>query len=258
MGFRARSSRLVVGLGGGLVVGLDFGPSSEKIIYAETISWSWPRERDLVVVLVVVLVVGPVFGVVVLGGGLGGLVVGLVGGLVGWLVSWLPGGLSFSEIETRDIPNQGIHRSAWNALVVGLVFGLVSGLVFGLVVGLVVGLVSGLVGGLVGGLVSGLVSGLVGGLIAGGRACLKHLALRLLLVRSGLIPWNYVKFLDYAAERILLRKIGGGYTFIHRMLLEYFATRYDGSSVEAAPEEGKGDVTDIDLLRGEGALRTRT
>ena len=73
------------------------------------------------------------------------------------------------------------------------------------------------------------------GLNAGGQACLEHFVLRLLLVRNGSIPWNYVKFLDYAAERILLRKVGGGYTFIHRMLLEYFAARYDESSVEATP-----------------------
>jgi hypothetical protein len=65
-----------------------------------------------------------------------------------------------------------------------------------------------------------------------------HLALRLLLVRSGSIPWNYVKFLDYATERILLRKVGAGYTFIHRILLEYFAARYDESSVGATPKTG--------------------
>jgi len=29
--------------------------------------------------------------------------------------------------------------------------------------------------------------------------------------------------LDYAADRIFLRKVGGGYIFIHRMLMEYFA-----------------------------------
>ncbi|MBV8384674.1 MAG: hypothetical protein JOZ63_18970 [Planctomycetaceae bacterium] len=32
-----------------------------------------------------------------------------------------------------------------------------------------------------------------------------------------------------------LRKVGGGYIFIHRMLLEYFATQYDKSSVKATP-----------------------
>ena len=37
-------------------------------------------------------------------------------------------------------------------------------------------------------------------------------------------PWNYQRFLDYATERMLLRKVGGGYIFIHRLLLDYFAT----------------------------------
>jgi hypothetical protein len=50
-----------------------------------------------------------------------------------------------------------------------------------------------------------------------------HFVLRWFLWRAGSIPWNYARFLDYAASRILLRKIGGGYVFIHRLLLEYFA-----------------------------------
>jgi len=44
-----------------------------------------------------------------------------------------------------------------------------------------------------------------------------------------------MSLLDYAAERILLRKVGGGYIFTHRMLMEYFAARYDESVVEATP-----------------------
>jgi hypothetical protein len=116
-----------------------------------------------------------------------------------------------------------------------LVFGLFSGLGLWLVSGLASRLVSGLVFGLVVGLGVGLVAGLIVGLGAGGQACLLHLTLRLLLVRNGSIPWNYVKFLDYAAEHILLRKVGGGYIFIHRMLLDYFAARYDAPSVEATP-----------------------
>lgn len=42
------------------------------------------------------------------------------------------------------------------------------------------------------------------------------------------MPWRYVDFLDFAAQRILLRKVGGGYIFIHRMLLDYFAAQYTG------------------------------
>jgi hypothetical protein len=41
---------------------------------------------------------------------------------------------------------------------------------------------------------------------------------------NGSAPLNYVRFLDCAAGRIFLRKVGGGYIFVHRLLLEYFAS----------------------------------
>ena len=59
---------------------------------------------------------------------------------------------------------------------------------------------------------------------AGGVACIQHLVLRWLLWREGVMPWNYPRFLDHAAEHILLQKVGGGYMFVHRFLLEYFAS----------------------------------
>jgi hypothetical protein len=58
---------------------------------------------------------------------------------------------------------------------------------------------------------------------AGGRAWLQHLAVRVLLVRNQAAPWGYVGFLDQASDRLFLRKVGGGYVFVHRLLLEYFA-----------------------------------
>jgi hypothetical protein len=70
----------------------------------------------------------------------------------------------------------------------------------------------------------GLSAGLLFGLLRGGWACLRHYVLRFLLWRAGAMPWNYSRFLDYAAEHILLRKVGGGYIFVHRLLLEYFAS----------------------------------
>ncbi|GER86559.1 hypothetical protein KDW_07210 [Dictyobacter vulcani] len=36
------------------------------------------------------------------------------------------------------------------------------------------------------------------------------------------MPLNVVHFLDDIAEHILLQKVGGGYIFMHRLLLEYF------------------------------------
>ena len=68
----------------------------------------------------------------------------------------------------------------------------------------------------------------------GGRACLRHYILHFLLWRSTSIPWNYSRFLDYAAEHILLRKVGGGYIFVHRLLLEYFASLDTTATPDAA------------------------
>jgi hypothetical protein len=154
------------------------------------------------------------------------LAFGLVG-LVFGLGAAFASGLYFSEIETRAIPNEGIHRSGRSAVVVGTVFGLAAALIFGLVLGPVIARflfaphlrVAFVLGG-------GLAAGLGFGLIAGGEVCINHFVLRLWLIHNGSTPWNYVRFLDYAADRILLRKVGGGYMFIHRMLMEWFAARY--------------------------------
>ncbi len=77
--------------------------------------------------------------------------------------------------------------------------------------------------GLLFGLFLGCVFGLIFGLFGGGDAFIQHFALRWFLWRAGYLPWKYPRFLDYAVECILLRKVGGGYIFIHRLLLEYFA-----------------------------------
>jgi DNA polymerase III delta prime subunit len=53
---------------------------------------------------------------------------------------------------------------------------------------------------------------------------LRKFIARALLHWSGWMPWNYRKFLDYAVERILLRKEGGEYAFIHALLRDYFSS----------------------------------
>jgi hypothetical protein len=68
-----------------------------------------------------------------------------------------------------------------------------------------------------------LFPGLIFGLWYGGLAFLRHFLLRLLLTLRSKWPWNAVPFLDFAADRALLYKVGGGYVFIHRLLLEHFA-----------------------------------
>jgi DNA polymerase III delta prime subunit len=95
--------------------------------------------------------------------------------------------------------------------------------------GLVAGLPFGLVFGLRKGLLVGLDAGLLFGLSTGGFTYLQHYILRLLLWHNDFAPLNYVRFLDYAAERVFLRKVGSGYIFVHRLLMDYFASLHESS-----------------------------
>ena len=147
--------------------------------------------------LLVALFVGLTEGLI--DGLIDGLLVALFVGLIFGLFVGLIGGLRGPEMEKRFKPNQGIWKSAQHALVLTLI------------------------GGLIFGAIGGLVFGLVFGLIVGGSASIRHFALRLMLYRMGHSPWNYARFLDHAADRLFLQKVGGGYIFVHRMLLEHFA-----------------------------------
>jgi hypothetical protein len=100
---------------------------------------------------------------------------------------------------------------------------------------LLVGLFAGLFAGLFNALMyDGAPTGFLGGVLAwlffGGMAHVKHLLLKSIFVRGGFAPWQYTLFLDYAAERLFLRRVGGGYIFVHRLLLEYFASLAEPSA----------------------------
>jgi eukaryotic-like serine/threonine-protein kinase len=202
---------LVGGLGIILSVGLVFG----------LLSWlGGGMSAGLVRVLRVGMV--PVWGIGLGDGLLFGLGVGLLIGLVYQLWAGFAAGLSGREIATKTTPNEGIYRSARMALISGVG----SGLLFGLGIGLLTEQGAGLRVALKNGLLVGVLVGLPTGLKYGGQACLQHLMLRLGLRHHDSAPWHYIGFLDYAAERLFLRKVGGGYIFIHRLLQDYFAARH--------------------------------
>ncbi len=207
-----RNGLLVGGLTGltfGLSWGLELGLSSGRDV---ALSWG----------LRVGLSMGPVFGLSI--------------GLTYWLLLGLFQGVSSQTLEKqyRLMPNQGIRRSARNGLLMGLLSGSVSGVISSLAallnnmllhrLGILSGPSLGLSDGLSHALSNGLASGLLAGLLLGGLACLRHYVLRFLLWRSGAMPWHYVRFLDEAAGCILLRRVGGGYSFMHRLILDYFAS----------------------------------
>ena len=58
---------------------------------------------------------------------------------------------------------------------------------------------------------------------SGGYFVVWHYAARLAMWSRGKGPWHYARFLENAVDRILLRRAGGGYLFVHRLLLEHLA-----------------------------------
>lgn len=67
----------------------------------------------------------------------------------------------------------------------------------------------------------------------GGLTTWKHYVIRLLLAVSHTFPWRAQAFFDDATAHILLRRVGGGYSFAHRRLLDYFADTYPSTVKEA-------------------------
>jgi hypothetical protein len=211
--------RFLVRLGWGLLLGVALVAISELSVYTRR---GVPIHRDFVTVLNILAQ---------------GLQTGLIIGVIG---AFLSRGIS----PRRAVPNEGIRRSMRRALLVGL---------FALVIGVLEVYASALPPDMVskghsrwyfGGFFVSLFLTVIIYMIyflpiilwAGGRASLQHLVLRLRLVRNKAAPWKYVSFLDEATDRLLLRKVGGGYVFMHRLLLDYFADLQEGKEKDLTPQ----------------------
>lgn len=231
---------LIVGVIGGFVGGLIFGVSfkhHQTIQPAEATTWSWSAsKKGLTIGLAGGLGVGLAGGLVgsLVAGPASGIVTGIVTAVLVGLVGGLVGGLSPVQLPERVAltPNEGIWRSGRRGLFFVaccvLLFGIAGGEIFGIlgtsIGSLIYGLLFGVVFGAAGGLIFGLAFGLVGGR-TGIAAFLQHFVLRLYLWRLDLLPWKLVAFLDEATERLLLRRVGGNYIFVHRLLRDILATQ---------------------------------
>lgn len=129
--------------------------------------------------------------------------------------------------EESIIPNYGIRQSGKHAIEISL-----AALLLCTLSGIPIGVLCGDVWrGVRSGFSFGVPVGMAVGIFFGGAASIQHIILRLLLVHHRCLPWQLVEFLDYAATLILLRKVGGGYIFIHQWLLEYLAMRKGGDEM---------------------------
>ncbi len=243
-------------MSGGLLSSLLSG-QARGISLTDKLVWSWRSLRQslfmkkhlgksLLVMVFVVLLYGlslwPISAIYGESSGVSdwldyGLAAGVSLGLSSWVWLGLFEGVSSETIgdQHRVVSNQGIRRSARHGLVLGLISAGIAWLVTGLIA-------AGY--GWTGWLITALCVGLLAGLLNGGLAALRHYLVRFLLWRTHRWPWALVPVLDEAAERILLRKVGGGYVFVHRLLLDYFANLENGtSSVAESRQESPSSDT---------------
>jgi hypothetical protein len=214
----------------GLVVHLVYGVLLVALFGALTGRTPWTHRWQVVVVLAAALAVGA--GATILAGTPPATLLFRLGAR---LAVGLSLGLMFGPetplCETVPAPGQGIEMSRRHGLAAGVVSGSLAVLVFGVVDGASVARMLGPSVGVTTSVATGLVDGLSIGVIVGAGvslrrglgAYLRHVLLRGLLARAGSAPRDYVGFLEHASNLILLRRRGGGYEFVHRLLLDHFA-----------------------------------
>jgi hypothetical protein len=133
-----------------------------------------------------------------------GLLAGLGSGMLQVLTADAP--------QTRMVANQGTYNSTVTAVLVTLLFAPLGGFLGWSLTGIP------------GMLTLGPSLGISAGLLTGGLFSIKHFTLRVLVWGFGGGPLRYGVFLNESAARLLLYRVGGGYIFVHRMLLEYFVS----------------------------------
>jgi hypothetical protein len=130
------------------------------------------------------------------------------------VMSGLGGGLG----KGQTVPNEGILRSARRAFSIGIPAGLLGGFFAGVVIRPIASIYTTVM--------MSFFFAFAVGLAFGGRACLRHMTLRLLLVYNDFAPLNFNAFLQDSADRLFLRRSAGGYTF-HQVIRDYFGKHYD-------------------------------
>jgi hypothetical protein len=210
---------LIIGsIGGFLLVMIAFllissGEVNEKL-----------SKDDFWYLLVPLLIIGAIVGHSV--ASLGEILIRLVHPFIGWAISgiasgvivgWYAGlitGMQQKELQAMTFPAQGLRQF----LKTGSVFFMSAIMVniFSEIKSTETTL----------GLPLVLINSAIFGLSFGGDDFIQHYFARLSLSTNGNMPINYLKFLDYCVDRVFLRRVGGGYIFIHRLLMEHFAAMY--------------------------------
>lgn len=222
-----------LGLTQGLIAGGLLGMISFARIYLDEfqttdhLSWSWPKARKG---LKSGLIYGSALGLV------GGFVaryyhkettsflsVGVYVGLLIGIIEWLRSGLSVHQVLMTTRPGQKITFSIQNFFLASLFFSAILGSFIGIAFWILARTQESIRYGLENGLSLGILVSLVS---FGGFAVIRHYSLRLVIHINSILPFRLIPFLDYCTNLIFLHRVGGGYIFVHRLLMEHFAAMY--------------------------------
>jgi GTPase SAR1 family protein len=156
-----------------------------------------------------------------------GVIIGIgVSLIVGLIISIMDGigtRLGIGVALPLSLPTHLKNRANKNIIQMGK-----DGFVCGLGIGLVSGIGIGLGGGLEIGVTIGIVIWIIVGLGLGLIDYLRHYLMRFMLAREKSLPFNMVTFLNNSAQSMILRHLGGEYSFIHESLREYFVHKQEG------------------------------
>lgn len=220
---------------------------SKKIILFEEIIWSWKKAKSKIYFalgnqyMIMVKTLAVTLGVIVLWGLFQSyywyifmsVILSTIGNMISYLLVLivlilsvgLIQGIEIKEVSKRTYPNQGIWSSLRNSIKMTLIgcFIAVPNLILFLSICIEWPTYGFSNEKLIVGLLYGLIIGVYFGIHQGFYTAIQHFNLRRILYTKGDIPWNYSKFLDYTTESLFTQKVGGGFIFIHRMLMEHFA-----------------------------------
>ncbi len=184
-----------------------FGRSYQnEIRTVEALGWSWSSALNGLLIGLVLAALTEILGLLVYGAPLNLQSSWLLGS-----AGLILGGLRGRRVEEKSKTNQGILLSLRNSLIAATISSLFLGaLTFFLRDAAYA-------------MITAALAFIIGGSLLGGNNVVKHLLVRGILWQQGYVPWRYAQFLDHAVHLAFLRRVGGGYIFMHQLLQVYFA-----------------------------------
>ena len=213
--FVALFSDPLIALAWGVAEGFMYGASVRYIFgwsYAtevrtvERLGWSWPHAGTGVLVGLLLGIVAEVIETMLYGyNGASRTLSTLM------LAGFVLGGMRGRSTQVKIRPNQGVWLSLRNAVIAAVVLSVT------------LAALSWIIRDVAYAWQIGVLAAVIAVAIMGGSVFIKHFLIKAMLTLQGLMPWQQARFLDHAAQLVLLRKVGNGYIFVHGLLQAHFA-----------------------------------